>query len=328
VTDPASAGGDAGGRLRDERRVDVPDGRVRVRVRGEGPPLLCLHGVSAHGGVWRRVADRLDEAFTLHVPDLLGRGGSGARPDVSYRLEREAARAAALSAGFPDRGYLVAGHSQGAAVAVASAARAGRERTRAAEGRTGRPAGGDGSAGAGAARVADGPKAAERTPRPAGLVLLAPVTPWTRRPLALEALRLSPVRRLVARALQPVGRPLARWVLEHRAFGDPGRVDADTVLRYAGPWSDAASGRTLLRVLADWRPAELSAHLPAVPPPARVVAGALDRRIRPLEARRWAGRLGAGFTVARDAGHMVPVERPALAAEAVRRVAERAGLAG
>lgn len=327
MTDPASAGGDAGGRLRDERRVDVPGGRVRVRVRGEGPPLLCLHGVSAHGGVWRRVADRLDDAFTLHVPDLLGRGRSGARPGVSYRLELEAARAAALAAGLPDLGYLVAGHSQGAAVAVALAARAGRggrpdggsRRGPAGGDDAGTPCGGTGAGvGAGSARV----------PRPAGLVLLAPVTPWTRRPVVLEALRLPPVRRAVARALHPVRRPLTRWVLERRAFGDPALVDREAVRRWSAPWADLPSARTLLRVLADWRPAELSAHLPAVPPPARVVTGARDRRIRPPEARRWAGRLGAGFTVARDAGHMVPVERPGMAAEAARRVADRAGLAG
>ncbi len=294
MTDPTSAGGDAGSRRGGDRRVAVPDGRVRVRVLGRGPPLLCLHGVSAHGAVWRRVADRLDDTFTLHVPDLLGRGASDARPDVSYRLEREAARAAALAAGLPGRGYLVAGHSQGAAVAVALAA------------------------GAGAGRV----------PRPAGLALLSPVTPWTRRPLALEALRLPPVRRAVARALRPARRPLTRWVLEHRAFGDPARVDAGAVRRWAAPWSDLRRARALLRVLADWRPADLSAHLPAVPPPSRVVTGARDRRIRPLEARRWAGRLGAGFALAGDAGHMLPVERPGLAADAVRRVADRADLAG
>lgn len=295
MTDPASREEDAvrpPGRV---RSVPVPDGRVRMRVRGDGPPLLCLHGVSAHGGVWRRVSARLEDAFRLHVPDLLGRGGSEARPDVSYRLEREVARAAELAAGLPDRGYLVAGHSQGAALAVVLAARAARD---------------DGAT----------------VPRPAGLVLLAPVTPWTRRPLLLEALRFRPVRSAVAAALRPARRPLTRWVLEHRAFGDPGLVDAEAVRRWAAPWSEARRARTLLRVLADWRPTDLSGHLPDVLPPCRVVAGGMDRRIGPAQARRWAARLGASFAVARDAGHMVPVERPGVAADAARRVAEDAGV--
>lgn len=274
-------------------RVRLDDGVVRRRVLGHGPAVLCLHGVSAHGGVWSRVADRLRGTFTLHVPDLLGRGVSEPRPDVPYRLRDEVARAATLASELPDRGYLVAGHSQGAALAVALAGSAERR---------------------------------NRVPAPAGLVLIAPVTPWTQRPRLLEALRLSPVRRAVAPLGSVARGPVTRWVLEHRAFADPSRVEASTVRRYARPWSDVRRARALLRVLADWRPAELSGHLPDAPPPTQVVAGAMDRRIRPAEARRWAGRLGAGFSLARGAGHVVPEERPDLTAAAVRRVAERAGL--
>lgn len=308
-----------------EEEVPVPGGALRCRTLGGGPPVLCLHGVSARGAVWRRVASRLADEFTLHVPDLLGRGASEARPDAGFRLADEIARAEALAARLPDRGYLVAGHSQGAALAVALAACAGRE---GAEGTAGSGHG----AGAGAA-PRETPPAGTTTeprspPRPAGLVLAAPVTPWTRRPAVLGALRFAAVRRALAPVLSVLRRPLTRRVLERRAFGDPARVDADAVRRYARPWSDASRARTLLRVLADWRPAELSGHLPADPPPARVLAGALDRRIRPREAWRWAGRLGAGFDVARDAGHLVPEERPGLVAAAVRRVAERAGLSG
>lgn len=288
-----------------EASARLPEGRLRRRVRGEGPAVLCLHGVSAHGGVWSAAAARLEGEFTLHVPDLLGRGTSDAPPDASYRLGREVARAAALAAELPDRGYLVAGHSQGAALAVALAAAAERSAD-------------------GAPASAPGPCTGDADlPRPAGLALVAPVTPWTRRPPVLDLLRLAPLRPVLAPLAAAARTPLTRWVLEHRAFGDPGRVDRSTVRRYAAPWSHPRRAHALLRVLADWRPADLSRHLPRRLPPVEIVAGALDARIPPLEARRWAGRLGAGFTVAPDAGHVVPEERPDLVAAAVRRLADR-----
>lgn len=268
--------------------METPDGRLRLVTRGRGTPLLCLHGLGAHAGVFRDVARLLEDGFALRLPDLLGRGRSEARPGVPYTLDRELSRAARLVEDLPDRGYLALGHSQGAALAVALAAAA-----------------------------AGGP------PRPAGLVLVAPVTPWTRRPRALDLLRRPVVRRLLAPVATRLRRPLTRLVLERRAFGDPDRVDEATVRRYVEPWADPRRAEALLRALADWRPDRLSAHLPADPPPAVVVAGGRDRRIPPDQARRWAAHLGAGFRLVPGAGHVVPEERPGAVARAVRRVARR-----
>ena len=51
---------------------------LRVEVAGDGPPLVLLHGWAMHGGVFAPLVARLREAFTLHVVDLPGHGGSRA----------------------------------------------------------------------------------------------------------------------------------------------------------------------------------------------------------------------------------------------------------
>lgn len=271
------------------RRIAAGDGSLFLRVRGRGSPLLCLHGLTAHGGVWGEVIRRLEDRFRLYVPDLLGRGRSDGRPGRAHDLDRELERLEAVRSELPAGPGLVLGHSQGAALAVALAARG-----------------------------------ASRGFRPAGLVLVTPVTPWTGRPRVLDLLRIRAVRRLAAPAAARLRIPVTRWVLERRAFGDPTRVDDALVRRYAAPFRDRHRAEALLRILADWRPAELSAHVPEAPPPTCVVAGGRDLRIPAAEARRWARALGGSFRLAPEAGHMVPVERPDLVAGATLTVARRA----
>ena len=49
---------------------------MHVEVRGEGPPLVLLHGWAMHGGVFAPLADRLATRFRLHLVDLPGHGHS------------------------------------------------------------------------------------------------------------------------------------------------------------------------------------------------------------------------------------------------------------
>jgi magnesium chelatase accessory protein len=237
------------------------------------------------------VADALADRFRLFMPDLLSRGRSDPRPDRPHDLPRELQRLDAVRELLPSRPYLLLGHSHGAALAVALSHRA---------------------------------RAADR-PGPAGWVLVTPVTPWTHRPPVLEVFTLPAVRRALGPAAALLRIPITRQVLERRAYGDPSRVDAAAVRRYAAPFRNRERAVALLRILADWRPGELSAHVPVEVPPTRVIAGGRDRRISAAEARRWARALGAEFRLAPDAGHMVPEERPDLVADAVRRVARRTG---
>ena len=57
---------------------------IHLRIGGEGPPLLLLHGYPLTHEMWHRVAPRLAERFTVICPDLRGYGGSfkpAATPD-------------------------------------------------------------------------------------------------------------------------------------------------------------------------------------------------------------------------------------------------------
>jgi len=63
---------------------------VRLHVDEWGdphtPPLVCLHGVTAHGARFRRLAeDRLASRYRVLAPDLRGHGRSGWEPP--WRLE-------------------------------------------------------------------------------------------------------------------------------------------------------------------------------------------------------------------------------------------------
>lgn len=270
------------GRTRDDdRRVSLPEGELRVRLLGRGPAILFLHGLSSHAGVWERPARRLAERHTLILPDLLGRGRSEARADVPYRLVDETARVGGLLAALDVDPDVVVGHSQGAALALALEEGAGRRR---------------------------------------GLVLVCPVTPWTRRPAILELLRMAPLRRLLSPVLSRLRRPLGRRILRTRVYGDPSRADAAAVDRYVAPYADPRRSEALLRALADWRPAELASRLPIPASPTRVLAGGFDRRIPPAAARRLAAVLDARMEVIPGAGHLLPEEAPDAVARAVDAV--------
>lgn len=52
------------------REVDLSVGRLRYRERGEGPPIVFVHGIVANGDHWRKVVPPLAGAFRCIVPDL------------------------------------------------------------------------------------------------------------------------------------------------------------------------------------------------------------------------------------------------------------------
>jgi pimeloyl-ACP methyl ester carboxylesterase len=49
--------------------IALPQGTVRYRDDGDGPPIVFIHGVLVDGRLWEPVADRLD-GFRRIVPDL------------------------------------------------------------------------------------------------------------------------------------------------------------------------------------------------------------------------------------------------------------------
>ena len=79
----------------EERDIETTGARIRVRVGGDGPPLLLLHGYPQTSAMWRHVALALAERFTVVCPDLRGYGASSkppSGPDYVNYSKREMAR--------------------------------------------------------------------------------------------------------------------------------------------------------------------------------------------------------------------------------------------
>ncbi|HSM08338.1 MAG TPA: alpha/beta hydrolase [Gemmatimonadota bacterium] len=260
--------------------IDVAGGSLPVWTAGAGPPVLLLHGISADHTEWDAVARGLARDHRVLVPDLLGRGASVVDASAGFSLADEVDRLAALLAASGARRPLVAGHSHGASLGLALAGRV----------------------------------------ELAGLVLASPVTPWTKRPRVLDLLRFPVVRRAVEPALRTCRRPLTRYILTRRVYGEHRPHVGQAVQRYAEPYADPSRARALLRMFRDWRPDELARLERPAGLRVAVVTGAADRRIVPADAVRWAERLGASCTVLPGAGHGVTEEEPARVEAVLRHV--------
>jgi pimeloyl-ACP methyl ester carboxylesterase len=68
--------------------VDLPAGPVEYRQRGEGTPVVFVHGVGVNGDLWRHVAPPLaDAGFRTLAPDWpLGGHSLPLRPDADLSL--------------------------------------------------------------------------------------------------------------------------------------------------------------------------------------------------------------------------------------------------
>ena len=102
------------------RDVDAGEATIHVRVAGDGPPLLLLHGYPQTGAMWHLVAPALASRHTVVVADLRGYGASS-KPPTADDHEPYSKRAMARdqvrvmeALGFER--FSVAGHDRGARV--------------------------------------------------------------------------------------------------------------------------------------------------------------------------------------------------------------------
>ncbi|SDO22319.1 alpha/beta fold hydrolase [Geodermatophilus sp. DSM 45219] len=111
----------------EERWVDGADGvRLRVRVGGEGPPVVLLHGHPRTHTTWHRVAPLLAAAgHSVICPDLRGYGRSSKPPTTEnhapYSKRAMARDVVALMQGLGHERFAVVGHDRGSYVALRTA---------------------------------------------------------------------------------------------------------------------------------------------------------------------------------------------------------------
>jgi haloacetate dehalogenase len=104
----------------EEQRIKTSGAEINLVTGGSGPPLLLLHGYPETHVMWRKIAPRLAEEFTVVIPDLRGYGDSAKPPagtDFAAYSKRALARdqvETMTALGFER--FRVAGHDRGARV--------------------------------------------------------------------------------------------------------------------------------------------------------------------------------------------------------------------
>ena len=94
---------------------------IAVCTKGDGPPLLLLHGYPQTGYIWHKIAPLLAKDFTVVVADLRGYGDSDKPPTSAdhavYSKRAMAADMIAVMATLGHQQFFVAGHDRGGRVA-------------------------------------------------------------------------------------------------------------------------------------------------------------------------------------------------------------------
>ena len=108
--------------LTDFESMHVPVGNVDIHVRmaGDGPPLLLLHGYPQTHVMWHKIAPRLAEEFTVVLPDLRGYGDSSKPPGgdghANYSKRAMARDQVEVMRALGFGRFAVAGHDRGGRV--------------------------------------------------------------------------------------------------------------------------------------------------------------------------------------------------------------------
>jgi 2-hydroxymuconate-semialdehyde hydrolase len=74
------------------RRIAVEEGSIHVREWGEpaAEPVLLIHGIPTHGGLWTEVAMRLASRAWILAPDMLGYGESSSPDGAAVDIQAQA----------------------------------------------------------------------------------------------------------------------------------------------------------------------------------------------------------------------------------------------
>lgn len=277
------------------RFVDVSGVRFHVREQGKGPPLLLIHGLSGQMrhytyGVVERLADR----FRVVTVDRPGSGYSVRHPSTPADLSTQAAALAALIDELQLGRTVVVGHSLGGAVALALAI--------------------------------------EHPRCVAGLALLAPLThvpDGNAVPAAFKALTISSswFRTMFAWTLATPAFIATSHRILKQVFG-PDPVPVDFATRGGGLLSlrpgQFIAASVDMQAVPERLPS-LAARYGEIHVPLSVLFGREDRILDwKANGQALVDKVSGATLRLVDAGHMLPVTHPDLAAGFIREAAERA----
>ncbi|MGY3587064.1 haloacetate dehalogenase [Bradyrhizobium sp. USDA 4341] len=103
------------------RFVETADVSIHVEMAGRGAPVLLLHGYPQTKAMWRKIAPRLAEKFTVIATDLRGYGRSskppGGKGHANYSKRVMAADQVEVMRQLGFTSFQVVGHDRGARVA-------------------------------------------------------------------------------------------------------------------------------------------------------------------------------------------------------------------
>ncbi|KAJ1262947.1 hypothetical protein BS78_09G147600 [Paspalum vaginatum] len=101
--------------------------RVNYLARGQGPPVLLVHGFGASVAHWRRNIGVLSESYTVYAIDLLGFGASDKPTGFSYTMETWAELILDFLAEVVGRPTVLVGNSVGSLACVIAASESSRD---------------------------------------------------------------------------------------------------------------------------------------------------------------------------------------------------------
>ena len=100
------------------RILTLPGGEMQVVDRGQGTPIVLIHGFTCAIDWWDRIVPLLARRHRVIVVDLLGHGGSE-KPGSGYSMEDQALAVSQALHRLGARDATVVGHSLGAVVGTA-----------------------------------------------------------------------------------------------------------------------------------------------------------------------------------------------------------------
>jgi haloacetate dehalogenase len=102
------------------RSLAVNGVTINVAMKGNGPPLLLLHGYPQTHVMWHKIAPALAEHYTVVAPDLRGYGDSskpeGDDQHLTYSKRTMAADQVAVMSALGFDRFRIAGHDRGGRV--------------------------------------------------------------------------------------------------------------------------------------------------------------------------------------------------------------------